>query len=236
MPVQTKRRSLATVGAAGPILFLAVSVLTGLLKPGYDLRERSVSDLAVGAYGWLQTANLFVLGAAMIAAAVAIGLASASRSVSAVALLGAAGAGMVAVGCFPGDLAEATPTSHGAIHDTLSLAVFMALVAASALYGRALRRAGIERRLARYSTLTACAVFAGFAVFAVFAGDLGDPLYAVSGLIERAFIGAALAWVAVVSAGLRGAPQWTGPSREAIVAVIATFAAVLVPAIVVWAS
>ncbi len=35
----TTRRALATAGAAGPVVFLAVSVLAGLLKPGYDVRD-----------------------------------------------------------------------------------------------------------------------------------------------------------------------------------------------------
>jgi hypothetical membrane protein len=189
-------------GVAGPVVFLAVSVLAGLLKPGYDARDQSVSELAVGAYGWLQTANFFALGATMIAAAVALALAAGRGSRSAVALLAMAGAGMVAVAFVPADLAGAAPTPHGDAHDTISLGIFLALIAASALYGRALRRAAIERRLARYSTVTAGAVFAGFVLFAVFAGDVGDPLHAVSGLLERAFIAAALAWVAVVSARL----------------------------------
>src|SRR3954454_4027216 len=139
MRIHLNRRALATAGVAGPVVFLAVSLLAGLLKPGYDLRSQSISELAVGAYGWLQTANFFVLGAAMIAAAVALGLAAAPRSRGAVALLGAAGAGMVAVGFCPDDLAGAAPTPAGATHDALSLAVFLALIAAAALHGRALR-------------------------------------------------------------------------------------------------
>jgi|tagenome__1003787_1003787.scaffolds.fasta_scaffold20619637_2 hypothetical membrane protein len=194
--VSPTRRALATAGAVGPLVFLAVTVLAGLLKPGYDAREQSVSDLAVGAYGWLQTANFFVLGLAMIAASLAL---AGRASRGAVALLAAAGAGMVAVALFPTDLAGAPPTAHGAAHDTISLGIFLALIAASAVHGRALRRAARERGLARYSTLTAAAVFALFAVFAVFAGDVGDPLHAVSGLIERVFIAAAFGWVTVVS-------------------------------------
>ena len=197
----TARRALATVGAAGPVVFLAVSVLAGLLKPGYDIREQAVSDLAVGAHGWLQTANFFALGAAMIASALA--LAPACRhgrgSPSAVALLAAAGAGMFTVGLFPTDLVGAPATTSGAVHNTLSLGVFLALIVAAALHGRALRRARTDTGLARYSTLTAIGVFAILVVFALFAGDVGDPLHQVSGLIERLFIAGVLAWITVVS-------------------------------------
>jgi hypothetical membrane protein len=192
---------LATVGAAGPVVFLAVTVLAGLLKSGYDVREQAVSDLAVGTHGWLQTANFFALGAAMIAAALALapGCRRDRRSPSAVALLGAAGAGMFTVGLFPTDLAGAAVTGHGSVHNTVSLGVFLALIAAAALHGRGLRRAGAEPGLALYSRLTAIGVFAVLVVFALFAGDVGDPLHSVSGLIERVFIAGALAWITVMS-------------------------------------
>ena len=203
-PRWTARPALAAAGAAGPLVFLAVSVLAGLLKPGYDVRDQSVSELAVGAYGWLQTANFLVLGAAMIAAAIALtaGHRRGRGSPGAIVLLAAAGAGMVAVGFFPTDVAGGPHTRHGAVHETVSLFIFLALIVAAALHGRALRRAGGQRRIGWYSTLTAVAVFGLFAVFAVFAGDVGDPLHSISGLLERVFIGAALAWVTVVSGRL----------------------------------
>ena len=198
------RRALAAIGAAGPVVFFAVTVLAGLLKPGYDIGEQAVSDLAVGSHGWLQTANFLALGLAMIAAAVALapGCRQAGRSPSAVALLAAAGAGMFTVGFFPTDLAGAPATGTGAIHNTVSVAVFFALIAAAELHGRALRRAGVQPGLARYLRLTAIGVLAVLVVFALFAGDVGDPLHGVSGLIERVFIVGALAWITVVSRGL----------------------------------
>jgi hypothetical membrane protein len=199
--VSTARRVLATVGAAGPVVFLAVTVLAGLLEPGYDIREQAISDLAVGARGWLQTANFFALGVAMIASALALapGCRQARRSPSAVVLLAGAGAGMFTVGLFPTDLAGAPQTGPGAIHNAVSVGVFLALIVAAALHGRALRRAGAEPGLARYLRLTAIGVFAVLVVFALFAGDVGDPLHDVSGLIERVFVAGALAWITVVS-------------------------------------
>jgi hypothetical protein len=137
----------------------------------------------------------------MIAAALALapGCRRDRRSPSAVALLAAAGAGMLTVGLFPTDLASAPVTGHGAVHNTVSLGVFLALIAAAALHGRALRRAGAEPGLALYSRLTAIGVFAVLVVFALFAGDVGDPLHSVSKVIERVFIAGALAWIIVVS-------------------------------------
>jgi hypothetical membrane protein len=206
------RRALAAAGAIGPIAFLAVTVLAGLVKPGYRIGEQTVSDLAVGAYGWLQTANFFALGAAMVAFALALAMngAPVRRSPTAVALLAAAGAGVIAAGLFPTDLAGAAETEHGVIHNMLFLAVFLALIAAYALQGRRLRRAGGERRLARYSSLTAVGVFLLLVVFVMFAGDLGDPLHDVAGLLERLLIGLALAWITVMSRRLLSTPSARG--------------------------
>jgi hypothetical protein len=115
------------------------------------------------------------------------------------------------VGFFPTDLAGGPQTSHGAVHDTVSLGIFPALIAAPALHCRALGRAGVQPRLAWYSSLTAGAVFALFAGFAVFAGDVGDPLHSVSGLLERLSIAAALTWV-TVSAGASAARRRADPA------------------------
>ena len=60
-------RYLAVVATAGPPLFAALTILAALVKPGYDTAEQTVSDLAVGEYGWIQTANFLILGAAMLA-------------------------------------------------------------------------------------------------------------------------------------------------------------------------
>ena len=71
-PHPPERRALTRrpAGAAGPLVFLAVTVLAGLLKRRLRrARAGCISDLAVGAHGWLQTANFFALGAAMIASA-----------------------------------------------------------------------------------------------------------------------------------------------------------------------
>src|SRR4051794_4591189 len=105
-----KTRTLALLAATGPPLFLAITVLAGLIKPGYDVVEQTVSDLAVGAHGWIQAANFVVLGAALIAFAI---LRRGHRAVP----FAVAGAALVASAFFTGDLAGAAETSHGAVHN-----------------------------------------------------------------------------------------------------------------------
>src|SRR3954447_3847343 len=141
------RRTLAAIAAVVPIAFLVVTVLAGLAKPGYDIAEQSVSELAVGSYGWIQTANFLALGVAMIAFAVTLGV---RRG----AMFAVAGACLLAVAYFPADLTGAPGTSHGAIHDAVSLLMFLALVIALAV---------------NRARLAAFGVFALFVLFAMFA-------------------------------------------------------------------
>jgi hypothetical membrane protein len=171
-------RFLAVAAMAGPPLFAALTVLAGLVKPGYDIAEQTVSDLAVGAYGWIQTANFLILGVAMIAFAA---LLRTRRG----ALFGFAGLAVIAAAFYETDLAGAPETSHGATHNMLFLLIFLALITAFALHG---------------SRITALTVFAGLFVFVMFAGDVGDPLHSVAGLIERVVIAIPLVWISYSAA------------------------------------
>lgn len=171
-------RLLAVAATAGPPLFAALTILAGLVKPGYDIAEQTVSDLAVGDSGWIQTASFLILGVAMIAFAV---LLRTRRS----ALFGFAGAAVIASAFYETDLAGAPETSHGATHNMLFLLIFLALITAFALHG---------------SRLVALTVFAGLFVFVMFAGDVGDPLHSVGGLIERVVIAIPLVWISFSAA------------------------------------
>src|SRR5213593_4163286 len=56
----------AIAGVAGPIIFISVLTVAGLMRDGYDPVTRFVSDLAIGEAGWLQTANFIAFGALLI--------------------------------------------------------------------------------------------------------------------------------------------------------------------------
>jgi hypothetical membrane protein len=178
--------NLRRIAMLGPPLFLAITVVAGLLKPGYDIAQQSVSDLAVGQYGWIQTANFVLLGVAVAAYALT------RRSL----LFAVAGAGLVASAAFEGDLAGAAVTSHGTVHNMLFLVIFLALIVGYARQGK---------------RLLAAAIFALVVLFAMFAGDVGDPLHGVSGLLERVMIAVAFAPIALSAAQeLYAVAPWIG--------------------------
>jgi hypothetical protein len=71
-------RPLAIVGATGPLAFLAVATLGGALTPGYNPLTDTISAIALGPIGWLQTANFYAFGASVIAFGLALRLRFAS--------------------------------------------------------------------------------------------------------------------------------------------------------------
>src|SRR5262245_12208036 len=57
-----RRRLGALAGIVGPPLFVAVFVVEGWLRPGYDSRSMYLSELALGPRGIIQITNLVVYG------------------------------------------------------------------------------------------------------------------------------------------------------------------------------
>ena len=198
----TPVRILIAVGAAGPIVFLAVATLVGLLDPSYDIRTRTVSELAVGPHGWLQTANFFAFGLALVAFAASLYGGLRRGSIAGMLLLVVAGLGIFAAGIYPTDLQGAPETATGHIHNMLFLVIFFALILSYIFNALALRKVPGWRGHALYTALTAAAVFGLLLVFAIFAGDVGDPLHGVAGLIERVLIGVAMGWISLTGGRL----------------------------------
>jgi hypothetical membrane protein len=194
----TPARILAAVGAAGPLVFLAVATLAGLLDPGYNTRTQTVSELAVGPHGWIQTVNFYIFGASIVAFALALFRGLRRRSYAGALLLIVVGACVFASGLYPTDLKGAPVTSAGTIHNQLFLLAFLALMISYVFHAVALRREGSWRGYALYTALTAPATFSLMFVFVGFGSDPGDPLYGGAGLIQRALIAVAFGWMTVI--------------------------------------
>lgn len=56
------RRTGAWAGMIGAVLFVAIFMLEGWLRPGYNPRSMLVSELALGPRGWIQSVNFFLIG------------------------------------------------------------------------------------------------------------------------------------------------------------------------------
>ena len=68
----SRTRSLLGFGILAGPFYLALSIGQGLVREGFDFGRHSLSMLANGAGGWIQTANFLLTGAMVVAAAVGL--------------------------------------------------------------------------------------------------------------------------------------------------------------------
>ena len=109
--------ALLWAGAAGALLFPLIFLLDGWTRPGYRPTYHPVSALALGARGWLQTANFLICGTAIAVGAVAI--APALGSLPLALVIGGFGLSLVASGAFAMDPMRSYPpgTPEGDPHE-----------------------------------------------------------------------------------------------------------------------
>ncbi len=199
----TLNRALLTIGGAGPILFLALATLNGLITPGYDMQKQAISELALGQNGWLQTANFFMFGLTIIAFAIGLFRSLPRGSWVGATLLIISGLGIVASGIFPTDLKGAPETDTGGLHNLLFLLVFLMLIISYVFWALSFRRLAGWRAYTWFTAFMPVLVFGLLFVLIGFSSDIGDPLYAVGGLIQRLLLAVAFGWMTLTAWRLR---------------------------------
>ena len=186
-------------GVIGALLFVVTFIVDGWTRPGYRASYHSVSALALGPRGWVQTSNFVITGLLMVAAA--SGTRDALQIVFGPALLGIFGLSLVGSGLLPMDpmrgyppgTSPATPTvtsRRHKLHDLFGFVVFSSLPAACIAFGFALTEGG----WVVYSYATAAALIALFVVFG--AACVRDS--PSTGHIQRLMIVIGWAWIALI--------------------------------------
>jgi len=222
-PQAWTRRLLRCGVAAGPV-FVAVFLVEGSVRGGYRPLRHPVSSLALGSRGWIQAGNFAVAGTLFLAGAAGLARAGdpASSSRAAPALIGAAGAGLIAAAVFTTDPvsgyppgtpdALTRPSNSGAAHNLAALPVFLGLPAAAlACSWRAWRAA--QRGFGLYSAGTAVTMLAAMALAAAGFGQ-SPRLVDLGGLFQRASIITGFTWLTALSArALRHRPPPAAPSQ-----------------------
>jgi hypothetical protein len=182
---------------AGPV-YVVVSLVQALTRPGFDLGRHAWSLLANGHLGWIQIANLAATGAMTIVGAAGLrrALGPGRARTWAPALIGGYGASMIGAAVFRADPAAGFPVGtpattavswHGMLHFVAGGVGFLCLIAACFVVGSRFRRIG-ERGLASFSRLTGVVFLAGFAGIA--SGSQGPtvPAFVVAVLIVSAWL------------------------------------------------
>jgi len=203
--------------AAGPV-FVTAFLVKGAVRDGYRPLRHSVSSLALGSRGWIQTGNFAVTGALFLTGAAGLARAGdpAARRRAAPALIGAAGAGLIAAAFFPTDPvsgyppgtsdALAWPSHTGAAHNIVAVPVFYGIPAAALACGWQSWRAG-QRKFSLYSASTTVTMLATVTLAAAGFGQ-SPRLVNLGGLFQRASIITGFAWLTALSArALQNAPS-----------------------------
>ena len=193
-------RSLLGYGVLVGPLYLVVGVAQGLLRPGFSFARHSLSVLANGDYGWVQTANFALSGLMVITAALGVSRV-AGRSARATSwALGLFGLGVALAAVFRADPVDGFPvgtpfepptgiSTPGLLHFVVSALAFTSFGVSALLAARLLARRG-ERTMARFSSASGLVMLLGFfGGFALPSPVLGIWVSVVTGW----------AWLAVLS-------------------------------------
>jgi hypothetical membrane protein len=193
-------RLFVLAGIVGPLLFVLVFTIDGLLTPDYSPLSQSVSSLgADGPNAWIQDSNFVVFGLLLIVFAVGFWkimqeVLSREKLRGSTLLLVLTGVGLVNDGIFT---QGSVTTLHGMLHNLGFLVIFASLIGALLLIGRPLSKIPAWRGYGWYSTIT------GFLTLAllVISAPLADPLQ-LAGLFQRIVAVEAFGWYVVMGSRL----------------------------------
>jgi hypothetical protein len=156
---------------AGPF-YLAVGLSQALLRNGFALARHSLSVLANGPGGWVQTANFVFTGLMVLAAAVGFGRVLGPKSRALTWFLSGYGVAMIVAAIFPTDPVDGFPpgtplgnptsiSSSGLVHLIAGALGFTFLAISCFLAARVMWRRNVSS-LALFSLLSGIAVVLGF--------------------------------------------------------------------------
>lgn len=203
---QHRTRALLACGVIAGPFYLAMGIIQGLVRDGFDFGRHPLSVLANGPGGWVQTLNFVLTGALVIAAAIGFARVLRPQSRAIGWVLGLYGAGMLAAAVFRADPVDGFPpgtpegmpttvSTAGVLHFAFGGIAFLALAISCLVASRALARRG-DTGVARLSLLSGAAVLLGF--FSPFMLPIGGP---TAGIWFAVVVG--WAWLAYVSLHLR---------------------------------
>lgn len=178
------------------VFFVAVVLSMPVLKGAdYAAGTASISEGALGRFGWLQTAALIVLGLASLGLAFVLRDAwTGLGGVAAPALIAVWGVGVTLAGIFPVDQGAKGETTAATIHLLAALVAFVALVAAIWFASFAFRSSGDWSSWFTTSLVTSAVATVALVVMA------GAPQEGSwGGYAQRAFVIIVVAWLAGVA-------------------------------------
>lgn len=190
---------LATFTVIGILYFFAAVTAEELLRPLYDPIQRTISELAVGPFGFLQTSAFVALGLSLLALQHALHrrLRHSLFSRVALVLLGLCGVASFLAAAFPTDLRGAVVTVAGTIHESVAGFGYAGLIIAMILLTLHFRR---EPRWRSFITPSSSLSVLGVGT-SIFMGATSNT--DLSGLSQRVMVVPLLVWVVLTSLRVR---------------------------------
>lgn len=195
------RQANLVAGQVAVVTMIVVTTVDGLLRPGYSVSRHWISHLSLGDRGWLGVTNLLVCG--LLFAVFGLGLRRVSRAGGLLVTL--AGSALVVAGLIRTDPGLNFPpgaanirTPMGAVHEAAAGVLFLSLIVAAVVLGRASgrRAAGIAVAVGIVISFAICTVLASL-------DYSGTWPSAPSGLFEKVALFLAMAWPVAVAARSR---------------------------------
>jgi hypothetical protein len=195
--------ALATFTVVGILYFFAAVTTEELLRPLYNPVQRTISELAIGPFGFLQTSAFIVLGLSLLALqhALARRLRHTVLSHIALVLLALCGVASFIAAAFPTNLKGAVATVAGAIHESVAGFGYAGLIIAIILLSLHFRRD--ERWRTFFAASSSLAVLG--AGSSIFMGATSNT--DLSGLSQRVMVVPLLLWVVLTALRLRSLPH-----------------------------
>jgi len=197
-------RALALCGIVGPIQFIVVPLVSGLLRSGYDPMSQYMSELgAVGAPNaivWFMTE--FLLGLMMIAFAFGLhrGISEGKGSKLAPILLVVSGIGWIAGSIFRCDAGCVNESVTGTMHGLVGMFGPIPLIIAPLAILPRLKK---DNRWQSYRPFSQIMGALGVLFFCVmFSGEVSPALEPYRGLLQRLAFFTPLLWTVVMAIGL----------------------------------
>jgi hypothetical membrane protein len=189
---------LSIISMTGVVLFWVVLFIAQSLKPEYNPVRRSISDLAIGPYDWLQTINflLLALAAASIGFGIYHGLPNIRFRKTVLVLFLALAFGEIISAIFEVDLDKTHLTVPAVIHQAGAMITAVAVPFAALFILPGLKADPRWRGLVNFTLGVAISMLAlDIAREALLFTDWMDPWF---GLYEKTLLALALVWIWVL--------------------------------------
>ena len=202
----------AGVAVLGVVYFFAAVSAAEVLRPMYDPVQRTISELSVGRYGFLQISAFCALGVSLVA--LPVGLRTRLRvtltSRLGLLLILVCGVSSFVAAAFPTDLRNAVATESGEIHQLSASVGYACLITAMLLLSWHFRR---DKPWRSFHLTSSGLTLVGLAMLLTMAAT-GDS--DIAGLLQRIMAATVLTWVALagVHAGRLALAARPAPEAE----------------------